>query len=71
MAANNSQSFITEHQVAELLAVSVTTVRKWRLQRRGPVYVKVEGSVRYCADDIAEYIKNRRVCGVEEAIPAK
>lgn len=39
---------INERQVADLVGVSVATVRRWRVQNRGPRYLKIGALVRYC-----------------------
>lgn len=38
---------LNEHQVAEHLKISVASVRRWRLLRTGPKYVKIGSAVRY------------------------
>jgi predicted DNA-binding transcriptional regulator AlpA len=51
------EKHLPERQVADLLGVSVLTLRKWRWQRRGPTYVKLEGrTVRYSASAVAAYL---------------
>lgn len=47
---------LKEQQAADILAVSVHTVRKWRADGKGPVYVKIGGSVRYRLADLQDYI---------------
>ena len=42
-----ADAYLTEREVAELLRVSVSGVRKWRLQRTGPRFVKIGRLVRY------------------------
>jgi hypothetical protein len=46
---------LTEHQAAERLNVSVYSLRKWRQQSRGPVYMQVEGCIRYSPADLDRY----------------
>ncbi len=46
----------TDIQTAELLGVSVATVRRWRLTGQGPKYRKFGGAVRYFAEDIDAFI---------------
>lgn len=63
---------LNENEVAEILKVSVSTVRSWRFKKVGPIYVKLAaGTVRYTHSAISEYIaKNevkmrfRRVSGI-------
>lgn len=51
-----------EHDLAEILYVSVRTVRGWRLNPgSGPEYVKVGDQVRYSLRAILAYIDERTV----------
>jgi predicted DNA-binding transcriptional regulator AlpA len=48
---------LNEHDVAKRLKVSVATVRRWRLIKKGPRYVKLCGSsVRYRPADLILYL---------------
>lgn len=47
---------LNEHEVAAMLGVSVATVRRWRLLRTGPVYIKIGASVRYAPESLAQFI---------------
>ena len=49
----NNESLVTEGEAASLLRVSLTSVRRWRREGRGPVYRKLGRSVRYRRDDLA------------------
>jgi excisionase family DNA binding protein len=51
---------LTISDVAELLKVSVWTVRKLQRQRKIP-FVKVGGSIRFERSDLAAYRKSQRV----------
>jgi excisionase family DNA binding protein len=46
------QSFLTEQEVSTRLNVSVATLRRWRLEKRGPTFVKVGSLVRYRPEDL-------------------
>lgn len=55
---NQLVQLLNEHAVAKLLGVSVATVRRWRLLREGPKFIRVGvASVRYRPDDLAAYIE--------------
>jgi predicted DNA-binding transcriptional regulator AlpA len=41
------EELLTEHDVAQLLKVSVATIRRRRLFRQPPAYLKIGASVRY------------------------
>lgn len=51
-----SDRLLNEHDVAELLTVSVATIRRWRLLRQGPRYIKVGAAVRYRSDDVGAWL---------------
>ncbi len=54
---NQHIKLLNEHAVAELLGVSVATVRRWRLLRQGPKFIRVgAASVRYRPEDLVAYI---------------
>ncbi len=50
------QSFLTEQEVSKRLNVSVATLRRWRLEKRGPMFVKVGSLVRYRPEDLDSWI---------------
>ena len=50
--------FLRERQLADLLSVSVFTVRKWRAQGRIP-YRKFGRAIRYNYDEVVEAISER------------
>jgi predicted DNA-binding transcriptional regulator AlpA len=55
---NVVESLLTEHQVADLLKVSVATIRRRRLFRQPPDFVKIGASVRYRREAIQRLIDN-------------
>ena len=50
------QSFLTEQEVSQRVNVSVATLRRWRLEKRGPVFVKVGSLVRYRPEDLDSWV---------------
>jgi hypothetical protein len=46
-----------EHQVAEMLSVSVGSLRIWRCRRVGPRFIHIRRCVRYRVRDIEDFIK--------------
>lgn len=50
------EDLLTEHEVAKLLKVSVATIRRRRLFRQPPDFVKIGASVRYKRDTIQRLI---------------
>ena len=60
--SNNSASndnLIDEREVAARLGVTVAAIRKWRLLRSGPGYIKLGGSVRYAPSTVAAWVEAR------------
>ena len=50
------QVFLTEKDVAKQINVSLATLRRWRLERRGPRFVKVGALVRYRPEDLEQWM---------------
>jgi len=61
MTKEGSMNLLKEAEVAKFLDVSVQTLRRWRLLARGPQYHKLNGCVRYSADQIREFLAQRAV----------
>lgn len=61
------QSLLNEHDVARVTGLSVASVRRWRLLRQGPKYLKIGAAVRYKADDISAWIESRPCGGGHQA----
>jgi predicted site-specific integrase-resolvase len=51
---------VDEYAAAEMLAVSVKTLRRWRWAGREVPFVKIGSAVRYDVADIAEYLKRQK-----------
>jgi hypothetical protein len=49
-------NLLTETDVAEMLRVSLASVRRWGLEKRGPAFVKVGTCVRYRPEDLESWI---------------
>ncbi len=50
------QIFLTEKDVAKQINVSLATLRRWRLEKRGPRFVKVGALVRYRPEDLEQWM---------------
>jgi predicted DNA-binding transcriptional regulator AlpA len=62
--ARELTSLLTEHDVARICGISVATVRRWRLFKKGPRCLKVSDAlVRYRPDDVKEYLDSRPTGG--------
>lgn len=49
-------TLLTEEDVAKQLNVSVATLRRWRLERRGPQFIKVGSLVRYRPEELEAWL---------------
>lgn len=47
---------LNDHQVAEYLNISVVTLRRWRLFRKGPKFLKIGSAVRYRRVDLERWL---------------
>jgi len=56
--ADKNELLLTERDVAKLLRVSLAAVRKWRLQERGPKYLKIGSLVRYRRSDLDVWLNS-------------
>ena len=56
-------SLLDERQVASALSLSVASVRRWRLLRQGPPYVKIGSAVRYERRELLEWVARQRRSG--------
>ena len=54
---------LNEQQVSEMLGVSVASLRRWRLLRRGPRFFKLGSAVRYSQEDINAWLRSRPTGG--------
>jgi excisionase family DNA binding protein len=50
------QSFLNEQEVSKRLNLRVATLRRWRLEKRGPMFVKVGSLVRYRPEDLDSWV---------------
>ena len=53
--------YLNDREAAEFLRLSPQTLRNWRTQSRGPVYIKAGRAIRYAIDDLKEFMTNNRV----------
>jgi len=63
---NKLNKLLTDVELAELLNVTRSTVRSWRIKGKGPRYYKLGGAVRYAEKDIQEWMETSRKGGVRE-----
>ena len=70
--AMKTVQLLTSKRVAEMLSIPEGTLRYWRNVGIGPVWHKLEGSIRYDVDDVSRYVeKNRRIPSVRAYMEEK
>jgi excisionase family DNA binding protein len=57
--------FLREPEVADRLRVSLACLRRWRLEGRGPRFVKMGSLVRYPAEELDRWIEALPVGGTQ------
>lgn len=50
-------SLLKENEAAEKLGMTVAALRRWRLERRGPTWIRVGNRVRYREEDLETYVE--------------
>jgi predicted DNA-binding transcriptional regulator AlpA len=68
---NAIASLLNEYDVARITGLSVASVRRWRLVRQGPRYLKIGSAVRYRADDITSWLRSRPTGGQQDVPEAQ
>jgi predicted DNA-binding transcriptional regulator AlpA len=61
--ANTLETLLNERDVARITGLSVASVRRWRLLRQGPKYIKIGASVRYKSEDLSTWLASRPTGG--------
>lgn len=60
-------ALLSEHEVAAIVGLSLGTIRRWRIQRQGPRFLKIGAAVRYRREDLAAWIESRPAGGERSA----
>ena len=66
-ANNTLGALLRERDVARITGLSVASVRRWRLLRQGPKYLKIGAAVRYKPEDISAWLESRPSGGGQQA----
>ena len=61
----NMNTLLTEEEVAKRLHVSLASIRRWRLERRGPQFIKVGSLVRYRPEDLESWLASLPTGGAQ------
>jgi predicted DNA-binding transcriptional regulator AlpA len=64
---NTPTALLNEHDLARLTGLSVASVRRWRLLRQGPRFLKIGAAVRYKPKDVSAWLESRPTGGGHEA----
>jgi predicted DNA-binding transcriptional regulator AlpA len=64
---NTPEMLLNEHDVSRITGLSVASVRRWRLLRQGPKYIKIGAAVRYKPEDISAWLESRPTGGEDQA----
>jgi hypothetical protein len=63
-------NLMTEQEVSKRLNVSVASLRRWRLLRRGPAFLKVGSLARYRPEDLEAWLTSQPKGGSRDTAPA-
>jgi hypothetical protein len=61
-------ALLTETDLARVLRVSLATLRKWRVDKRGPRFIKIGPLVRYQLDDLREWLSSLPTGGIASPV---
>ena len=65
MQQNTQSVRLSERDAASFLGITQRTLQDWRLNRRGPAYIKRGRRVAYDRDDLEQFLAANRVEPVE------
>jgi predicted DNA-binding transcriptional regulator AlpA len=68
---NTIETLLTEKEVAQRLNVSVATIRRRRLFRQPPEWIKIGASVRYRSEAIDRLIESNTCSLAEQRVSGK
>jgi predicted DNA-binding transcriptional regulator AlpA len=69
VSENTLGTLLNEHDVSRITCLSVASVRRWRLLRQGPKYIKIGAAVRYKLEDVSAWLETRPTGGGNQAEP--
>jgi Helix-turn-helix domain len=53
----NEKLLLDEHEAAEMLGVSVSTLRRNRTEKLPPDFILIRGAVRYALEDLQRFVE--------------
>jgi predicted DNA-binding transcriptional regulator AlpA len=60
---NTLENLLNERDIARLTGLSLASVRRWRLLKQGPKFLKLNAAVRYRAEDLKAWLESRPTGG--------
>ena len=54
---HNGEQLLKDVQVAARMQLAVATIRRWRIEGKGPRFVRLGGAVRYHVGDVEAWIE--------------
>jgi predicted DNA-binding transcriptional regulator AlpA len=63
VATSQLPTLLNEFDVARVTGLSVASIRRWRLFKQGPKYLKLGSAVRYRAEDVRAWLETRPTGG--------
>jgi predicted DNA-binding transcriptional regulator AlpA len=57
------ENLLNERDVARITGLSLGSIRRWRLLRQGPKFLKLNAAVRYRLSDLEAWLESRPVGG--------
>jgi hypothetical protein len=58
---SNIPQLLSEKQAARMLSVSIAALRRWRRERRGPQFVRLERCIRYSVGALERFLTENSV----------
>ena len=63
-SSNYLTELFDERDVARITGLSLASVRRWRLLRKGPKFLKIGAAVRYRPEDVSAWLESCPIGGV-------
>lgn len=55
--------YLNEREASAYLSITVAALRRWRIEKRGPAFIKMSRAVRYSKTDLDAFAEAGRVQG--------
>ena len=61
-----NENLLTTEEAGNVLGMSEQTLRIWRMENKGPSYIRINRSIRYRREDLEAFISSNRKVGGEQ-----